>query len=110
MELKDYKNLCQESQEGDLWDHQNEHGLTKLSIMVGSEPWYHTEAERTFLTTFDPKTVSVLLDLVDRANRVFLPGLLNRDNMWGMEAREWRGDYEKLFGPVRATSQDAKKV
>ena len=43
-----------------------------------------------------------LLDLVERANRAFVPGLLNRDNMWGMEAREWREDYEKLSECARS--------
>lgn len=36
-------------------------------------------------------------NLNERANRVFVPGLLERDNMWGLEAREWRDDFKALL-------------
>ena len=36
-------------------------------------------------------------DLNQRALRAFVPGLVSRDNMWGLEAREWRDDFKALL-------------
>jgi hypothetical protein len=36
-------------------------------------------------------------DLNQRALQAFVPGLVSRDNMWGLEAREWRDDFKALL-------------
>ena len=83
----------------DLWKPLNEHGLTQLSILLAQSEGVAPK-QKEFLGVFTPAMVGDLLDLIERANKAFVPGLLNNESMWGMEAREWRADFDKMFGTV----------